>query len=338
MRNGPAPESRSSGSRRHSLSVIDRLGDVMGHGLTGEHPGRDPAFILRMMPFLDVALAYFDAEIRGFDRLPEHGPMLIVANHSGGIYMPDYWAFFRHWVRVRGIDEPLVPLGFDFLFGIPGLGDAVRRLGTVPASPTNAARLLQAGHSVMVFPGGDADDYRPWTERHRVDLHGHSGFIRVALREQVPVIPVVSHGSHDAIFVVARGEALARWLGLERLRINVLPLVAGLPWGVAPAPLPTWPLPAKVTVQVCEPFDWTHIDRDQAEDPAVVQHCYEETLGRMQSSLDQLVAESPHPVLTRLRHPATHGSAVAGTAVAGTAVAATRPEVAPRVREQAARP
>ncbi|HMC41107.1 MAG TPA: hypothetical protein VKI19_15680, partial [Acidimicrobiales bacterium] len=169
-----------------------------------------------------------------------------------------------------------------------------------------------AGHSVLVYPGGDQDDYRPWTERHHVDLRGHAGFVKLALRYQVPVVPVVSHGSHDAIFVLSRGDRLAHRLGVDRrLRVKVIPFVAGLPWGLVPAPVPTWPLPAKVTVRVCEPLQWDH-GPDAAGDPGVVRHCYEEVLGRMQSNLDELVEAEPHPVLARLRDPARRGSRARG--------------------------
>ena len=122
--------------------------------------------------------------------------------------MPDYWAFLRHWIRDRGAEEPLHSLGFDFTFGLPGVGTLARRLGAVPANHTNGARLLEQDGSVMVYPGGDEDNYRPWTERHRVDLHGRTGFVRLALRQQVPVVPLVAHGSPDAIFVLSRGDAL----------------------------------------------------------------------------------------------------------------------------------
>lgn len=262
--------------------------------------GRDPAFLSSALPVLDGVLRWFDPEVHGLDRLPAEGPFLIVGNHSGGIWMPDYWAFLQAWLHEHGPHRPIYSLGFDFLFSVPGARDLARKLGSVPASPANGGALLDAGHPVIVYPGGDEDDYRPWTERHRVDLHGRTGFVRLALRHRVPVIPLVAHGSHDAIFVLTRGEALARLLGFRRLRINVMPIVAGPPWGIAPVQLPTWPLPVKVTARVCEPIHWSHLDPDSADDPAVVRRCYEEVLGRMQSNLDELVESLPHPLVTRL--------------------------------------
>jgi 1-acyl-sn-glycerol-3-phosphate acyltransferase len=281
--------------------------------LTAPIDGRDPELIRRALPLVDLFLAYFDAEVEGFERLPQEGPMLIVSNHSGGIYMPDYWALMRHWVRMRGADEPLYSLSYDLISAIPGLGSLAKRFGAVPANHTNAAKLLEAGRPVLVYPGGDQDDYRPWTERHHIDLRGHVGFVRLALRHGVPLVPVVAQGSHEAIFVLTRGDHLAHRLGIDRrLRVKVLPLVAGLPWGVVPAPVPTVPLPAKVTVRVCEPIWWPDLGPDAADDPPTVRHCYEEVLGRMQSNLDELVEAEPHPVLARLRDPARHRSESSG--------------------------
>jgi 1-acyl-sn-glycerol-3-phosphate acyltransferase len=262
--------------------------------------GRDPEFLARALPVIDHLLRWFDPVVEGLDRLPAEGPFLVVGNHSGGIYMPDYWAFVRAWLREHGPERPIYSLGFDFVFSVPGARDLARRFGSVPASQANGGALLSAGHPVIVYPGGDEDDYRPWTERHRVDLHGRTGFVRLALRHQVPVVPLVAHGSHDAIFVITRGETLARMLGFRRFRINVMPIVAGPPWGIAPVQLPTWPLPVKVTARVCEPIDWSHLGPEAADDPDVVRRCYEEVLGRMQSNLDELVERLPHPLVTRV--------------------------------------
>jgi len=283
-----------------SWSVVDRLERRVSRSLDVGPVSRDPDFLARVLPVLDRLLAYFDPVVEGFDRLPADGPFLVVGNHSGGVYMPDFWAFLREWLHERGPEEPIYSLGFDFAFSLPVLGDLARRIGSIPASQHNGGVLLDAGHPVIVYPGGDEDDYRPWTERHRVDLHGRTGFVRLALRHGVPVVPLVAHGSHDVLIVLTRGEALARWLGFNRLRINVMPIVLGPPWGIAPVQLPTWPLPAKVTARVCEPIDWSHFGPDAADDPEIVRHCYEEVLGRMQSNMDELVEQLPHPIVSRM--------------------------------------
>lgn len=283
--------------------MVDRLRARVDESIEFDPGWRSPALLEQVLPMIDRALRYVDPEVRGFEHVPDEGPFLLVANHSGGIYMPDYWAFLREWLHQRGAEAPLYSLGFDFMFAIPGAATMARRMGAVPASPENAVRLLDTGAAVLVYPGGDHEDYRPWTDRNRIDLAGHQGFVRLALRQQVPVVPLVAHGSHNVMVVLARGESVARRLGFDRLRINVLPVVAGPPWGLAVAPLPVWPLPTKVLVQLGEPIDWSAsgLGADAADDPETVQRCYDEIVEKMQSTLDDLVEELPHPVLTRLR-------------------------------------
>jgi hypothetical protein len=153
---------------------------------------------------------------------------------------------------------------------------------------------------VIVYPGGDWEVYRPWTERNSIEFHDHVGFVRLALRRQVPVFPVVSHGSHESLIVVSRGDRLARLLGLDRLRVNVFPIMLGFPFGIVPVFVPTVPLPAKVVVEVLDPLDWGRLGRDAADDRDVVRACYVEITTRMQQALDRLVRELPHPVWSRL--------------------------------------
>ncbi len=85
---------------------------------------------------------------------------------------------------------------------------------------------------------------------------------------------------------------MAKWLGLDRMfRINVMPLVLGPPFGVVPGGIPTWPLPAKITVELCEPIDWpSRYGPEAAEDEVVVRACYEELTTTIQAVLDRLVS------------------------------------------------
>ena len=134
----------------------------------------------------------------------------------------------------------------------------MERAGAVEAGRAEAEAVLRSGAILIDYPGGDREVFRPWSERNRIDLGGRLGAIRLALRTQVPVVPVVSVGAHETVVVLARGERLAKLLGLDhRFRIKVLPLVLGPPFGVVPGGIPTWPLPAKITVELLEPIDWT---------------------------------------------------------------------------------
>ena len=122
------------------------------------------------------------------------------------------------------------------------------------ADRETAEGILRGGGVLIDFPGGDFDVFRPWRDRNHIDFNGRLGFIRLALRTGVPVVPAVSIGAHETVVVLARGERLARTLGIDRLfRIKVMPLVLGPPWGVVPGGIPTLPLPAKITVELGDP-------------------------------------------------------------------------------------
>jgi len=260
---------------------------------------RDAAFLRTVRPVLERFASWFRPEVRGFERLPDHGPFLVIGNHSGGQIPPDLPVLLTAWWRHRGEDEPVYALFHAFLLGMPGVGSALRRAGAVDAVPAAAEQVLRDGGILIDFPGGDYEVFRPWWERNRIEFGGRMGAIRLALRLQVPVVPAVSVGAHETVVVLARGEWVARRLGLDKLfRIKVMPLVFGPPFGLVPGGIPTVPLPARITVELGEPIDWsTRFGPEAAEDDAVVRACYEELTGTMQATLDRLAAERRFPVL-----------------------------------------
>ena len=74
---------------------------------------------------------------------------------------------------------------------MPGLA-FLRKYGTVAASPRQRrARRSTSGAALLVYPGGDYEVHRPIWERNRVDFGGRKGFIRLALEQDVPIVPVV---------------------------------------------------------------------------------------------------------------------------------------------------
>jgi len=261
----------------------------------------DPEFLSQVVPLMEIYSRYFDSEVRGVKRLPSSGPALVVGNHSGPNSDPDTPALLAAWYRKNGFNKPLALLSFDLIFAVPRARDFFRRLAQVPASHRNAEAALDRGAAVLVYPGGLDDIARPWTDRNRIELAGNKGFIKLALRKGVPVIPVVGHGGHESSIVLTRGRRIAKALGLNKFRTYSMPLVFTIPWGVVLGPVPSIPIPTKVTLQVCEPMDWGHLGPEDAENPEVLDRCYEEILSVMQSTLDDLAKEFPYPILTRLR-------------------------------------
>jgi len=270
---------------------------------------RDPDYIRRQLPAITRYTSYFTPEVRGLDRLPADGPVLVVGNHTCLFYMPEVWACGQAMLSRRGIAAPAYLLGYDLLFAVPGIAPFLRRLGVVPANAGAADSALAAGACVLVYPGGDLEACRPWSQRDRIDFGGRRGFVRLALRHGVPVVPVVAHGSHHAVVVLARGDRLARAAGLRKLRINVFPILAGFPFGVTSILTPPPPMPAHLTLEFLPALDWTSYGPGAADDTRIVSACYDDITGRLQMALDRLSAEQPCPLLLGCTRLATRTAA-----------------------------
>jgi 1-acyl-sn-glycerol-3-phosphate acyltransferase len=251
---------------------------------------RDPDFIREDLPGLwMLASLYFRAEVRGLEHIPEEGPVLLVGNHSGGNLTPDTTVFTLAFSTYFGVERRFHQLAHNLVLSMPGLG-RLRKYGTVAATHENAERALDVGAALLVYPGGDYEVHRPSWESARVDFGGRRGFIRLAQRKRVPLVPVVAIGGQETALFLSRGERLAKLLGLDRmLRLKVLPVSIALPWLLNVGDmLGHWPLPAKITIQVLPPINVQDMDVDDA---------YELVVDRMQATLTGLQEERSLPVL-----------------------------------------
>lgn len=310
----PTAPARRAGSAAPPAArlLLSPLARRMEQIFADGHPQRDADFIRRQIGPVNRLTQYFSPHVEGIENLPESGPVLVVGNHSALFYMPDVWIAGGAIVERRGIEAPSYILGYDLLFAVPGVGTFLRKIGAIPARNREAEEALAGDGLVLVYPGGDWEACRPWTDRNRVDFGRHRGFVRLALRAGVPVVPVVTHGSHDAVVVLTRGERIARAMGLNHLRIKVFPLVMGPPLGITTMLAPPLPLPSAVTVEFLPAIDWSGLGTGAAEDAETVERCFDEVVGTMQVALDRLRRENPHPLLRGCTRLAARGLARAG--------------------------
>jgi 1-acyl-sn-glycerol-3-phosphate acyltransferase len=219
---------------------------------------RDPRYIRETVPALRLlSRLYFRADVRGLENVPAVGPVLLVGNHSGGTMIADTFVFAQAFYDHLGPEREFHLLAHDLLFKVPGLRALVQRYGTIPASPANMKRALDRDAALLVYPGGDHETYRPSWESSEIGFDGRTGFVELALEHDVPVVPVVAIGGQETGLFLGRGRRLAGVLQLNRLlRIKVLPMVIGPPFGVTVLDLPgRIPLPSKITIRVLPPID-----------------------------------------------------------------------------------
>ncbi|MGZ4184001.1 MAG: lysophospholipid acyltransferase family protein [Solirubrobacteraceae bacterium] len=256
---------------------------------------RDPDFIRERLPLMWlIASIWYRGEVRGLGNIPDSGPVLLVGNHSGGNMTPDTIIFTLAFSTYFGVERHFYQLAHNLVLSMPVLG-SLRKFGTVAASPENSEKALASGAALLVYPGGDYEVHRPTSQRNRVDFGNRTGFIRLALDQNVPIVPVVSIGGQETALFLSRGERLARLLALDRMfRLKVLPISLAVPWGLNIGDmLGHIPLPAKITIETLPAID---LRAEFGPDPDV-DEIYDHVQRLMQDTLDALAAERRFPVL-----------------------------------------
>jgi 1-acyl-sn-glycerol-3-phosphate acyltransferase len=294
-RNGH-PDDRDGGVRGLAGRVIDGLTEELQRRIpVADLDERDPDYIRESLPRLWLLSSlYFRGEVRGLGNIPENGPVLLVGNHSGGNLTPDTTVFTLGFSAYFGVERAFYQLAHNLVLSMPTLS-FLRKYGTVAASPENARQALESGAALLVYPGGDYEVHRPTWERHRVDFGARMGYVRLALEQDAPIVPVVSVGGQETALFLTRGGGLARALRLDRVfRLKVLPISLALPWGLNIGDmLGHIPLPAKITVEALPPI---YVREEFGPEPDVSE-VNEHVLRLMQDTLDALAAERRLPVI-----------------------------------------
>ena len=287
-------------TRDQRQNVVQALGRLLSDQLqkripTADLDERDPDYIRETLPGLWLlASFYFRADVKGLEKIPAEGPVLLVGNHSGGNVTPDTLVFSLAFATYFGVERRFFQLAHNLVLAMPGLG-TLRKYGTVAASHENAHKALETGAALLVYPGGDYEVHRPSWDSAKVDFNGRKGWIRLALDNNVPVVPLVAIGGQETALFLSRGERLARLLRLDKMfRLKVLPISLAIPWGLNVGDmLSHWPLPAKISMRVLDPIDLRkEFGREPDHDEV-----YDEVLGRMQRTLDQLQRDRTLPLI-----------------------------------------
>jgi len=228
---------------------------------------------------------WFRVQARGLEHIPDAGPALVVANHSGVLpldaIMLQAGVFAEH-----PASRNLRLLGADLVYRLPVLASLARRSGHTRADPAEALQLLAAGELVGVFPEGFKGIGKPFSERYRLQRFGRGGFARTALQAGVPVIPCAIVGAEEIYPMIGNSEPLAR-----ALRLPYFPLTPLFPWL---GPVGAVPLPSNWMIEFCEPVSGRELTRPGPvadPDDAAVNKLADQVRDIIQEKLDSLVAE-----------------------------------------------
>jgi 1-acyl-sn-glycerol-3-phosphate acyltransferase len=196
---------------------------------------------------------WFRAEWEGLENIPTDGGALLVANHAGAV--PSDAPVIMHGIETE-LRRAVYGLADHLFKALPVVGTLWSRVGGVVAHPDNAYRLLHDNRAlVLVFPEGTKGTGKHVSERYRLRRFGRGGFVEIAMRAGVPIVPIAVVGSEEAMPIIAKISPLAKAVGVPYVPITPQMLALG-PLGLVA------PLPAKFRLRVLEPI-WFDVPPDQ---------------------------------------------------------------------------
>jgi 1-acyl-sn-glycerol-3-phosphate acyltransferase len=241
--------------------------------------GLDPEFRQRALPLFRVLYQrYWRVEARGARNVPRSGPVILVSNHSGGLP-------FDATMIAFALEEAHHPRATRFLYDkfvdhLPWVPDVYRKAGGVVATPENAAKLLDKGELVGLFPEGVGGLAKLYSERYVLQPFS-GGFIRLALRYGAPIVPVAVCGAEEIYPLVGRIKSIGKLLGV--------PYVPVTPFFPLLGPLGMIPLPTKWTIQFGKPL---RLQISAARPDAIaVRAMADQVRGHVQRMLTRLLRE-----------------------------------------------
>ena len=268
----------------------------------------------RLDPVVDLCKPYVD----GLENLPRDGRFLLVGNHTSfGLaetVMIPYVVHRELGVRVRG----LANRGLAEQRGFSA--DLLAAAGAVVGNQENGAELMRHNETLLVFPGGGREMPKFKGEDYQLLWQGRSGFARLAIAHDYPIVPVGLVGGDDVYrSLVERDSAWGR-AGrlitkhvLRQPEVNI-PLIRGL----GPTLIPR---PQRMYLRFATPFDTRRPPRASAAKwEAGVKERTQTALEAVLADLQELRKSDPfrnlNPLGWRSAYPApaAQSSAAAPTA------------------------
>jgi 1-acyl-sn-glycerol-3-phosphate acyltransferase len=231
----------------------------------------DPDVAGRLYSGIEWIARRLHVEVVGLENIPG-GRALLVANHTFG------WDVVFPMAAIwRDLHRPAWVLGEHAWWKFPFLRRVAVAFGTVDGNQENADRLLEQDQLVIELPGGLRESIKPRELRYHL-LWGHRyGFVRTAIRNQAPIVPLAAIGSDDLFDFV--GDAYYR--GERLLRRKGIPI---------PLPARILPIPHRVRLRfvIGEPI--APPPRETASDSVVVRRVRHEVAGALHELIETELA------------------------------------------------
>jgi len=211
---------------------------------------------------------YFDVEHHGMENIPTRGRAMLIGNHSGGVALDAGMVIASLFFEM---DPPRLchSMVEKFLSRMPFAGMWGSRCGQIVGLPEHAVRLLEEDRVVLVFPEGAHGTEKLYSQRHSLVDFG-TGFMRLALQTQSPIVPFAFLGGGEAIPTIFNSYSLGKLFGA--------PYVPFTPWIFAV------PIPVRLDVVFDEPMMFVGTG---AEEDDVIEGYVAEVKGRIAQLIER---------------------------------------------------
>jgi hypothetical protein len=224
---------------------------------------------------------YHRFEVRGLHHILGRGPAMIVGYHGRpgcrDLIMLQALLMHDYGLRTRAVVH-------DIMFKVPGLGAVADAMALV--SRKAVGEVIARGDKLVVAPGGLEEAWGGFRDRYRVKWGDRMGYLRLALRHKIPIIPVGACGVDSAFYglfdaytfwkKLRMPEGMGIWLGLGPLGV----------WPFTP------PFPCRIIQHVAPPIDVADERLHEESDEDRLYRLHLKISGTVQQLLDRACDEA----------------------------------------------
>lgn len=193
---------------------------------------------------LDIMKRYLRVKVFGLENVPNEGPLIVIANHSG--FMGFDALMIAHQLNINKKRAPHI-IAHKLWFLAPEISVHAEKLGLVPATYENGLELLETKKPLLLFPEGEEGNFKPTKYRYHLRQF-RRGFVRLALTTGAPIVPTVVIGAEETHITLSQIRWAKELLGI-----------------IVPVPLNLIPLPVKWQIHFLSPIQLEK-DPEKAKD------------------------------------------------------------------------
>lgn len=229
---------------------------------------------------------WFRTEVYGIENVPDHGPAIIVPNHSGQIPLDGMLIMLAN-IYERENPRLCRAMVEKWFATLPYAAVLFPRIGQLTGLTENAEKLMESGELMIIFPEGIKGSGKTWDKRYQLQRFT-MGFMELSIKYKAPIIPCAVIGGEEQAPAFMDIKAISKPLGMP-----YFPITPTFPWlGL----LGFVPLPSKYRIYFDKPLDFS--DRqDDLNDPDRIREHVESVKAHVQGMIDEKLKERPFPGL-----------------------------------------